>query len=389
MHVVFVSSIGLHGVGGSSDIQRGIVERLVQRGHTVDTVTFAGPATNRAVGKPYRQYTVPTLPVPGASSVLMTLVVLRCVILQRPQLIISGVGYPTAVLVHAVSRLTRLPYAIFTFAEDVTCVGSGSRKARLLAQALDAAQDILTISHFTRAAIMRLGIAAHRIALTPPWVEESAFAPVDEVRLASLRADLGLQHQRVVLTVARLGRRKGHDTVLRAIAGLGEDFADVHYLVVGDGDTTELREIARACGMEGRLTVVAYVSPQDLPLYYHLCNVHAMVSRPDPDTGEVEGFGIVYLEAAAAGKASVAGDAGGAPDAVENGRTGLVVDAHDPAPTRVALARLLSNPDTAQAMGTAAKARASAHFGRAARLDAIEYALLNGWSERLGQLLVR
>ena len=378
MRVVFVSSIGLHGVGGSSDVQRGIVERLVQRGHAVETITFRAPGAPRGSARSYREYTVPTLSIPGASSVLMILAVLRRVILQRPQLIISGVGYPTAVLVHAVSRLTRLPYAIFTFAEDVTCVGSDSRKARLLARALDAAQDILTISQFTQAAIMRLGIPAERISLTPPWVDGSAFVPVDEARLATLRASLCLQHQRVVLTVARLSRRKGHDTVLRAIGGLGADFADVHYLVVGKGDPTELQQLARACGMEERLTIVEYVSAQDLPLYYHLCDVYAMVSRPDPDTGEVEGFGIVYLEAAAAGKPSVAGDAGGAPDAVEHGKTGLVVDVHDPSATRAALTQLLSNPETAQGMGRAAKIRAHDQFTKEARLDAMEQALLGG-----------
>jgi len=308
----------------------------------------------------------------------MALWLLCLVLVRRPRLIISGVGYPTAVLVHAVSFLTRVPYAVVTFSEDVTCVGSVGRRARLLARAFDGARVVLTISHFTQSAIIRLGTAVDRIALTPPWVDETAFVPVDEARLATLRASLCLQHQRVVLTVARLSRRKGHDTVLRAIGGLGADFADVHYLVVGKGDPTELQQLARACGMEERLTVVEYVSAQDLPLYYHLCDVYAMVSRPDPDTGEVEGFGIVYLEAAAAGKPSVAGDAGGAPDAVEHGKTGLVVDVHDPSATRAALTQLLSNPETAQGMGRAAKIRAHDQFTKEARLDAMEQALLGG-----------
>jgi phosphatidylinositol alpha-1,6-mannosyltransferase len=150
---------------------------------------------------------------------------------------------------------------------------------------------------------------------------------------------------------------------------------NVHYLVVGRGDPTGLLELATALGVRERLTIVEYVPDDCLPAVFALCDVHVMPSRLDSQTQQVEGFGIVYLEAAACAKPSVAGNQGGAPDAVVDGVTGLLVDPTDASQIARALNCLLTHEDEAGRMGEAGRARVCRDFDKVAQLRSIERAL--------------
>ena len=145
--------------------------------------------------------------------------------------------------------------------------------------------------------------------------------------------------------------------VVRALPRLIRDIPDLHYLVVGKGDPDDLKALAASEGVADRITIVDYVSEGDLPTLYHLCDLYAMVSRWDPITKEVEGFGICYLEAGACGKPCVAGSVGGCGDAVEDGVTGLVVDPTDNDAVYEALRALLTDPDRSHVMGQAGRRR--------------------------------
>ena len=166
----------------------------------------------------------------------------------------------------------------------------------------------------------------------------------------TFRRRFDLEDRQVVLTVARLDERKGHDTVLAAVDALTAEFPDLHYLVVGAGDALRLRDMAARLGVTSRLTILEDIDDRALPSAFAAADVFAMVSRPGGST-EVDGFGIVYLEAAAAGLPCLAGDLGGSSDAVIDGVTGLCVDPRDVDAVATGLRAILSSPTLAAEMG--------------------------------------
>jgi phosphatidylinositol alpha-1,6-mannosyltransferase len=162
-----------------------------------------------------------------------------------------------------------------------------------------------------------------------------------------------------LLTVARLSAReryKGCDAVIAALPAVRAG-GPVRYVIVGDGDDRpRLEALARSHGVAPLVTFAGAVQHDGLPEWYRACDIYVMPSvaeqRPDGWTGE--GFGIAYLEAAAFGRPVIAGSGGGAPEAVQDGVTGVVVDGRDVAAVAAAIARL-RDPETRARMGEAGR----------------------------------
>lgn len=367
MTILLVSSIPLSGTGGSSAVMRDIVDHARAYGHRVDTLTYArdGPK----VGEADTAYCIRPRRMPGLSSCVMLARLLACAFFGRYDLVVCGVAHPSAILAWITHRLTGRPYAVFAYGEDVTEVEGSRLKTWLLTRALRDACAILPISTFTRRRIEALGVPPERITDMPLWVDTARFDRISSADVATRRAQLGLAGKRVILTVARLEERKGHDTVIRALRSVHESVPEVHYVIVGSGDQQALRELAAAEGVADRVQFMGRVPDEDLPLYYHLCDVHVMVSRWSAETKHVEGFGLVYLEAASCSKPSIGGTAGGCPDAIEDGVTGMLVDPTSVEELGSALRVLLTDMERAAAMGEAGRRRVCAQFCKDTRLQ--------------------
>lgn len=135
-----------------------------------------------------------------------------------------------------------------------------------------------------------------------------------------------LQGKTVLLTISRLVPNKGVDQVLAALAKLSPLSHYMKYLICGTGpDENRLRQLSSNYKLDRVVEFVGAVHPQDLRDYYNVCDVFLLVSREDLNLPATEGFGIVFLEAAACGKPSIGGDSGGIPDAIKNGVTGWLV----------------------------------------------------------------
>jgi phosphatidyl-myo-inositol dimannoside synthase len=373
MKVLLVSALSYEGVAGSSAVIRGILEYLAQRGDHVEVLTYGAKRQTMRIRvddeHDFVAHHVGASRLPGVSSVAMLAQLVWLGAGRRFDLILCGVASPSAILAYLARGITRSPYAVYSHGEDITevkkCVGI---KRLLLAPALRAASTIMANSHFTRDAIVAIGISRDRVLYMPPWVDRKRFDLVSPELIEQLRARWSLEGKRVVLTVARLAERKGHDTIIRALPSLCTEVPNVHYVIVGLGDQQALRRLAEEEGVANSITFIEYVPDSQLPALYHLCDVYAMVSRWDPMCDQVEGFGIVYLEAAACGKPTVAGSAGGCADAVQDGVTGLIVDPTSVAQTRDALRQLLTNPDRAAGMGQAGREWVRELFDREVRL---------------------
>jgi phosphatidylinositol alpha-1,6-mannosyltransferase len=175
---------------------------------------------------------------------------------------------------------------------------------------------------------------------------------------------LGEWHrEHIILSVGNLVSRKGHDMVIRALPRLLDIMGDVTYLIVGDGPhRAELEALALALGVRERVAFAGRVPDEDLPDIYALCDAFVLPSREQLDSCDVEGFGMVFLEANASGKPVVAGRSGGIGDAVLDGETGLLVDPLDPDCIASSIGKLLANPQLASRMGEQGRERAVREF---------------------------
>ena len=184
----------------------------------------------------------------------------------------------------------------------------------------------------------------------PPGVDEKTFHPGSGG--AEVRARLGLTDRPVVVCVSRLVPRKGQDTLIRAMPGILAAEPEAVLLIVGGGPyEKELRRLAHETGVAESVRFTGAVPWSELPAHYGAGDVFAMPCRTRRGGLDVEGLGIVYLEASATGLPVVAGDSGGAPDAVLDGETGWVVRGGSPTEAAERVVTLLGDPELRERMG--------------------------------------
>ena len=255
----------------------------------------------------------------------------------------------------------KLPFVVYAHGNEVLgALESSWPKPRL---SLQQAARVLANSRFTAQLVEKSGAAPERIEIIHPGCDVDRFQPCKPTM--ELRQEiLGDQwNNRVILSVGNLVVRKGHDLVIRALRRVMESIPDVVYLIVGDGPyRAELEKLALASGVRERVIFAGRVSDERLPEIYGLSDIFAMPSRERMESCDVEGFGIVFLEASACAKAVIAGRSGGMEDAVLNGVTGLLVNPTDVEDIAKALTRLLANGDFAVRLGQQGRARVGAEF---------------------------
>ncbi|MFD4243549.1 glycosyltransferase family 4 protein [Streptomyces sp. NPDC058525] len=224
---------------------------------------------------------------------------------------------------------------------------------RLLRRVGDSVDVVTYLGEYTRARIApALGPRA-RMSRLVPGVDADVFRP-DLTTGRTLRRRYGLEHRTVILCVARLVPRKGQDTLIRAMPQIRRTVPDAALLVVGRGpDERRLRRLADRHA-PGSVVFAGGLDHSETPACYAAADVFAMPCRTRRAGLEAEGLGIVFLEASATGLPVLAGDSGGAPDAVLDGQAGRVVDGRDVAGVAEALAELIISPGRA-AMGAAGR----------------------------------
>ncbi len=216
--------------------------------------------------------------------------------------------------------------------------------------------DVLTfVSKYARHRFSAAFGPMARLEHVPPGVDPVVFRP-DPGRRTEVREQLGLGERPVVVCISRLVPRKGQDTLIRAWPSVRAAAPDARLLIVGSGDHDRWRRLAAEVGVADCVLFTGGVPADDLPGYYAAGDLFAMPCRTRGRGLDVEGLGIVFLEAGAAGLAVVAGDSGGAPEAVQDGRTGVVVDGRDTDAVAAAVGVLLTDPERRAEMGRAGRA---------------------------------
>jgi phosphatidylinositol alpha-1,6-mannosyltransferase len=261
--------------------------------------------------------------------------------------VIVGMCDDTGLVGIALKRLWGCPLVAVTYGREL--VVGGWLRTRIRRLVLGAADHVIAVSSFTAAAAVREGATNVPISILTP----SAATPAAVEPPATLRRRHGLVGARVLLTVSRLDSRKNHATVLRALGALCHTPADVpplRYVIVGDGpERTGLEELVERLQLGSRVVFTGTVSDSELHGWYQAADLFVLPSLATPD--DVEGFGIVYAEAALAGTPVIAAKGGGVEDAVMDGVTGIVLPSADIASVHFALGDLLSHPSKLSALG--------------------------------------
>ncbi len=223
--------------------------------------------------------------------------------------------------------------------------------------------DVVTyISAYTRRRIASAFGPEAALELVPPGVDTDRFTP-DEVARAELRARYRLGGRPVVVCVSRLVPRKGQDTLIRALPAIRERVPGTALVIVGGGPyRTTLQRLAHTFGVADHVLFTGGVPGDELAAHHAMADVFAMPCRTRGAGLDVEGLGIVYLEASACGVPVVAGRSGGAPETVLDGETGFVVEGGDQGAVVAAIGDLLADPHRAAAMGMAGRRWAVDHW---------------------------
>jgi len=243
-----------------------------------------------------------------------------------------------------------IPYSLFIHGLDLRLALAHPRKKKIAKYVLRKAEHIFANSEVIAAEVEAFS-GVKPVVVTPGTEEQQSISK------AEARKQLGLsEHERVVLAVGRLVPRKGFDTL---IASLNTLPTSRRLVIIGDGnDEARLKELAQS--FSRRVTFIQHASDEMRDLWYAAADIFALPVR---DEGvDVEGFGIVFLEAAAHGLPVIAGRSGGAVEAIEDGKTGLLVDPNNPQDLAEKIEYLFMHKDLREEMGRAGKVRARTDF---------------------------
>ena len=346
--------------GGIQKLNHGLCRALVGLGHDVRVIATTQPgAADFDRGSP-----VPTVRFHAGSRLGSALALGR--LLRRelaagfaPDAIIAtkwspeGHGY-------LASRRRDVPMILMGYGREF--LPERSRPVRALAQraVLRAASGAIVISRYTADQMAAAGMARDRIRIVPPGVDPDEFRPVPDLDAA--RRQTGFPAAPTLLTISRLVRRKGIDTVIQSLAILADHIPEVQYVVIGGGeDHKRLADLADRLGVADRVHLLGSMPDAHKAACLELCEVFVMASRDIPSEPP-EGFGIVYLEANLCGKPVIAARTGGVEDAVEHGLNGLLAEPDRPDQVAAAAIRLLANPQDARQMGERGRQRVLDRF---------------------------
>ncbi len=341
-------------VGGISRFMEEVAAALGRDG----ACCLTGVAGNQNAGeRAPRVYRFPSLI--GRSRILKAAgwltAALAIMIRERPQIVILG-SVDDSYFGLSLYRWFKIPFIVFAYGNEILeTLSEGYERQQL---ALGKARRVLATSRYTAGIVEKAGADPRRIEILSPGCDTNFFHPKaanEELR----RKFLGQRENvRVILTVGNLVSRKGQDMVIRALPQLLKSVPDLVYLIAGGGSYRgELEKLATELGVLDRLVFAGRVPDEDLPDLYALCDVFVMVSRARLEANDVEGFGMVLLEANACGKPVVGGRSGGVPDALADGITGLLVDPLNPTEIAEAIERLLTDRDLAMRLGEQGRRR--------------------------------
>jgi len=248
------------------------------------------------------------------------------------------------------SKWLGFSYILWAYGYEFAKFQDNSLMRKLYLKIYEKSEFVCAITNFVKERLESFGVNPEKIIIINPGTDPARYRPVQVSE--DFRRRYNLDGKRVILSVGRLIERKGFDMTIMAMRDVLKQFPEAVYLIVGNGPFRgRLESLADEFGINGSVRFVGRVADEELLNLYNLCDLFIMPSRTLDNKGDIEGFGIVYLEANACGKPVIGGRDGGMNEAIEDGKTGLLVNSSDTKEIANAIINLLSDRNYAQALG--------------------------------------
>ena len=262
-----------------------------------------------------------------------------------------------------VRKLKGTPYVVYVYSADILEFDKNPVTRWLMRRVLEECERVVTCSRFSADVAIRYGsVSEEKILVNTPGVDTDVFNP--DRGTGDIRTKYRIPNgHKILLTVSRLDARKGHDMVIQEMPSILSEYPGLSYVIVGAGENkSKLEELVKEKGLTQNVIFIDECPLEELVHFYNACDIFIMVPRYIEETGNVEGFGTVYLEANACGKPVIAGKSGGVSEAVIDGETGILVDPEDISQVKKAILSLLKDEEYAKKLGEKGMKRVKEEF---------------------------
>ncbi|NUM25377.1 MAG: glycosyltransferase family 4 protein [Candidatus Buchananbacteria bacterium] len=277
------------------------------------------------------------------------------------KLIQVGQVLPIGTLALVLKKRLKIPYIFYAHGLDILLPQKFMRKKTILKNIIKESSGIVANSHFTKDELLKLGANNGQVTVVYPGANIKNHHVADS-EIAALIKKHQLENKKILLTVGRLVERKGHDVVIKSLPAIIKKIPNITYLIVGDGPRkTQLVNLVHQLRLGHYVQFVDRVANSILPAYYQLADVFIMPSRRI-NGYDVEGFGIVFIEANLFGKPVIGGRSGGVGEAIVDGQTGILVNPTSEEEVSRSVIKLLTDPALAERLGLQGMERALRDF---------------------------
>lgn len=280
------------------------------------------------------------------------------IIFNRVKKIHAGQIWISGTIGYLCKQFLGKPYILWVYGGETTPVYMKGRFSAFWAKTLlNNAEKLVTNSKFCQKEFLDYGFSESKCPIILPATDPDFFTPGKPpdglVRKWNAEGDI------ILLTVARVSERKGHDLVIRSLPKILRRHPQVKYLIVGKGpDTERLKKLSVDLGVGDKVVFCGFVPDEELPDYYRLCDLYVMPNREVFDsTDSIEGFGISFIEASACGKPVIGGRSGGAVEAIAEGESGFLVLSEAVEEFTEAVCKLIEDKDLRKKMGRLGRLR--------------------------------
>ncbi len=279
---------------------------------------------------------------------------------EKIEVLWVGEILPTGTVVYYLAKILKLPYIVSCHGMDILQANKTKRRKKMAQKILKGAKLITVNSYYTRELVEKMGVANDKIKVICPGVlvDNNHLTKNKDIKEKFIRK-YNLRDKKIILSVGRLVERKGFDKVIEALPQIVTKIPKVVYLIAGVGED-ELRLKNLSNKVVKSVVFLGKVSDEEKWVLMDLCDVFITPARKNNE--DVEGFGIVYLEANLMGKPVIAGNVGGAKEAVINNETGLLVDPESTNEISEAIIKLLNNSELANNLGQTGRQRVINEF---------------------------
>lgn len=291
----------------------------------------------------------------------------RQVKINNIELLQAGQLIPIGTVCYLLNKIIGIKYHVFVYGQDMLIARNSKRKTKVIKKVLKNADKVIANSSYTKQLALKNGAHKDKIIVVYPIPKNLKIRHYSSDEILKFKKQKELSDKRVILSVGNLVKRKGQDMVIKSVLKLANKYHDLIYLIIGSGPNYgDLNKLIERFNLTKNVKILQNITDDELPLYYASCDLLVMPSRflknKNNMPTDVEGFGMVFLEANLYGKPVIGGNVGGQIDAIEDKVSGFLVDPESTKNIAKKIELLLDNKELLNQIGISSKKRVSENF---------------------------